>query len=378
MKTTRILLVQHGAFGDCLMVTTIARQIKQDFPGCHLTWVIGHKWRPVIENNPDVDEIWDVDHPVEARSRVKDFVKQEADSRSAQGEFDHVYVTQIYPFNVSKYDGALRSSMFRIYPKPISVPINPVIRLFDREVKNVAQFASLHQLKTFKHVILFECAPSSKQSKLDQKKGLALAQSLVKERSDTVVIVSTHIPFQTPHPQIIDGSCLSFRENAALSHFCTLFVGCSSGITWLLTSEAAKKTPMVLFIDPKALGSRFASVAYDFDYWGLPSDHIIETGKSDVGEMLRIVLCAMESFDNARKSYHERFKPHFWDFMIFIDYHSLRGCLNLFGTCRLFLTRNRFGWSDFLDVRRFARVLFFMGEEAFRIMRSRSITQGQK
>jgi hypothetical protein len=238
-------------------------------------------------------------------------------------------------------------------------------------VRNVEQFASTHQLHLFKHVILFECAPSSKQSKLDQKKGLALAQALVEERADTVVIVSTHVPFPSPHPRIIDGSCLSFRENAALSHDCTLFVGCSSGITWLLTSEAAKKIPAVLFIDPQALGSRFASVVYDFDYWGLPSDHIIETGKNDVGEMTRIVLCALERFDNARKSYHERFKPHFWDFMIFIDYHSLRGCLNLSETCRLFLTRNRFGWRDFLDMRRFVRVVFFLCEEAFRVIRTR-------
>ena len=378
MKTVRILLVQHGAYGDCLMVTTIARQIKQDFPGCHLTWAIGHKFRQVIENNPDVDEIWEVDNPEEACSGGNGGLRKEADGCWAKRDFDHVYVTQIYPFNVSKFDGTTRSSMFGLYPKPIRVPKQPVLRLLDSEVSKVEQFASLHQLKRFKHVVLFECAPSSKQSKLDQKKGLALAQEWVKERSDTVVIVSTHVPFPSPHPRIIDGSCLSFRENAALSHDCTLFVGCSSGITWLLTSEAAKKTPMVLFIDPKALGSRFASVVYDFDYWGLSSDHIIETGKNDVGEMVRIVLCALESFDNARQSYHERFKPHFWDFMIFIDYHSLRRCLNLFGTCRLFLKRNRFGWSDFLDVKRFVRVMFFLGEEAYRVMRCRAVAHGPK
>jgi hypothetical protein len=378
MKTVRILLVQHGAYGDCLMVTTITRQIKQDFPGCHLTWAIGHKFRQVIENNPDVDEIWDVDNPSDVCPGGTGCLTQDADGHWANGHFDHVFVTQIYPFNVSKFDGSTRSSMFGVYPKPIRVPVHPILRLLDSEVKKVEQFASSHQLKRFKHVILFECAPSSKQSKLDQKKGLALAQELVKEHSDTVVIVSTHVPFTSPHLRIIDGSCLSFRENAALSHECTLFVGCSSGITWLLTSEAAKKIPMVLFIDPQALGSRFASVVYDFDYWGLPSDHIIETGKDDVGEMVRIVSCAQESFDNARQRYHEKFKPHFWDFMIFIDYHSLRGCLNLFGTCRLFLKRNRFGWSDFLDVRRFARVVFFLGEEAYRVVRSHVVAQGQK
>ena len=36
----KVSLVQLDANGDCLYATTIARQIKQDYPGCHLTWWI--------------------------------------------------------------------------------------------------------------------------------------------------------------------------------------------------------------------------------------------------------------------------------------------------------------------------------------------------
>ena len=48
------------SLGDCLYVTAVARQIKQDYPGCHLTWAISSRCSQVIQNNPYVDEIWEV------------------------------------------------------------------------------------------------------------------------------------------------------------------------------------------------------------------------------------------------------------------------------------------------------------------------------
>ena len=56
----RILLGQLGSNGDCLYATILARQIKHDFPDCHLTWAISSLCRPMIEQNPDVEKIWEV------------------------------------------------------------------------------------------------------------------------------------------------------------------------------------------------------------------------------------------------------------------------------------------------------------------------------
>src|SRR5690242_13836392 len=102
MARKKILLVHLVSNGDCLMATTIARQIKADFPGCHLTWAISHKCRQVIENNPFVDTIMSVDiGPNE--SPVGDVwyrVKRDAERRKAAGELDDVYYTQIFPDNV--------------------------------------------------------------------------------------------------------------------------------------------------------------------------------------------------------------------------------------------------------------------------------------
>ena len=61
MTTKKIILVQLYSNGDCLYATAIARQIKQDFPGCHLTWAIASFCKSIIFNNPFVDEILEVD-----------------------------------------------------------------------------------------------------------------------------------------------------------------------------------------------------------------------------------------------------------------------------------------------------------------------------
>ena len=57
MTPKKIILVQLYSNGDCLYATAVARQIKQDFPGSHLTWAIASFCKSIIINNPFVDEI---------------------------------------------------------------------------------------------------------------------------------------------------------------------------------------------------------------------------------------------------------------------------------------------------------------------------------
>ncbi|MEO7049339.1 MAG: hypothetical protein ABI091_28810, partial [Ferruginibacter sp.] len=52
-----ILLVQLFSNGDCLYATAIARQIKNDFPGCKLSWAIASFCKNIIAHNPYVDEV---------------------------------------------------------------------------------------------------------------------------------------------------------------------------------------------------------------------------------------------------------------------------------------------------------------------------------
>ena len=55
----RFLIGQLGSFGDCLFATTVARQIKNDYPDCHLTWAVGSIYRSILDGNPYIDDIWE-------------------------------------------------------------------------------------------------------------------------------------------------------------------------------------------------------------------------------------------------------------------------------------------------------------------------------
>jgi hypothetical protein len=279
MSAPRILLVHLVSNGDCLLATTVARQIKADFPGCHLTWAIGYKCRHVIDNNPDVDDVWSVEYsPSESlHEEVWVRTKAEAERRRREGEFAHVFYTQSFPDNINNFDGTTRSSLFRAYPRRITVPVQPVVRLREQEEARVARFVEEKGLARFANVVLFESSPSSKQSSMTQELALAVAHRIVRERSDTAFVISSHHAFQSSVAGVVDGSPLSYRENAALARSCTLLLGCSSGITWLTTSTAGKRLPTIQFLQSTDTWYTFASVKYDHQHFGLGTDHILET-----------------------------------------------------------------------------------------------------
>ena len=113
----------------------IARQIKHDFPGCQLTWAVSSRCRKVLFNNPDIDTLWEI--PLESWSemdRTWQLFEIEAHSLASSGHFDHVFLTQISPARFANYDGTVRPSLFRNYPRQISVPVDVTINL-DAEEK---------------------------------------------------------------------------------------------------------------------------------------------------------------------------------------------------------------------------------------------------
>ena len=356
----RILLIHLCSYGDCVMATTIARQIKSDYPGCHLTWVIAARCAAVAKYNPFVDAIWEFEFSAEDVAFGNGWYscKAEADARQAAGEFDLIFNTQIYPENAANIDGTTRSSTFRNYPHPITVPVTPVIRLSQEEVENVKTFADKHRLSDYQNVILFECSPSSGQSALTLEKGIRLAERLVEAKRDLAVVVSSHLPFESPHERVISGVCLSYRENAALSHHCTMLVGCSSGITWLTTSDAGKRLNTVQFLS-HAIGTSFASVAYDFKHWGFPTDHILESTVTDDDQMLGIVLSALDDFPLARKKHHQVLRPRFWGWLLSTGYrkNGWRVLLTAHRQLLIFIRRNGLRLSDVFDFALLAYVL---------------------
>jgi ADP-heptose:LPS heptosyltransferase len=348
----KFLIVHLVSNGDCLMATTIAKQIKNDNPGCHLTWAISYKCKQVIEGNPFVDKIWEVNYS-QNESPAADVwhkIKIEAEEKKRKGEFDEIIYSQIYPDNLHYYDGTIRSSTFRAYRKPITIDVTPTIELNENEVFRVKQFALKHELQKYKHVILCECAPSSGQSFLNPELMLALASAISAKRPDIIFIISTHLKLETNTTQIISASELTFRENAELSKHCTLLVGCSSGITWLLTSNWAKKINTVQFIYGPSKAGHFASVIYDFTYFNLNTDNIIETSIEDNNQMISVILDSLANFKEAKIKYSELLTPSlsFLKYQLYRFYQQKRISekVKVFTAIDVFFKRNKYSFKD--------------------------------
>ena len=312
----RILLGQLSCNGDILYATAIARQIKEDYPGCHLVWAASSLYRHVLDGNPFVDEIWEI--PVASRAEIEprwpSFVR-EAYDRKKRGEFDEVFLTQINPDNYKNFDGTVRASIFRGYPRPIRVPVTPVLRLFPDEVRRVKDFVTRTNFASAQHRVLFECASTSNQSFVTPEFALEAATLVLRDVPTAAFVLSSNLRVASPDPRIIDGSEVRFRENAELTKYSTLLVGCSSGITWISTSDWAKSLPMIQLL--KRETSVFASVLHDAEHFGLPTDAILEmTDCSPAHLAACIVLALNEGLPTAKEKFHERI-PLRLDFYFF-------------------------------------------------------------
>lgn len=309
----KILLGMLVANGDCLMATVIARQIKQDYPGSHLTWGISNLCRPVIEENPYVDDIWEIPLKDKKEGEKEGWFRfvEGALKKKQEGIFDEVFFTQVYPSNVFHFDGTTRGTIYNAYPHPVTVDARPVLRLRNSETDRVKAFAAEHRLNDYQHVILFECSSFSGQSFVTPEWALALSNRLLAEREDLFIILSTHLNLSQTHPRMTTATSLSLRENAELTKYCSLLIGCSSGITWMAVTDWAKRLPMIQFLK-RGKGFSFASVAYDHRYWGLDDSQILETTEKNVEKAGQLVSSVLEKgLLDVKPSCHQQLKPRF-------------------------------------------------------------------
>jgi hypothetical protein len=299
----RILLVHLFANGDCLYATTVARQIRQDHPGCRLTWAIAGYCKNIILNNPDIDEVLVIEEITYANweQHRKDFFRN-VRRMKRDGRFDVIVFTQIVDGNLSYYDQCLRSAIFRCYGKPVTVPVQAVLRLTEEEMDRVREFVAVHRLSDYRQVILFEFSPRSQQANFTAARALAIAKQVTANPS-VAAVLSSQSKNEINDPRIVDGSVLSLRETAWLSNFCTLLVGCSSGVSWSTMSDAGKRLPMVQVLDPNAYWLN--SVVNDHQRFGLPVDHIIEMDDSSPERITQcVVKIVEEGFEEAKPVYH--------------------------------------------------------------------------
>lgn len=53
-----ILIVRLSSIGDVLHCTPVARTLKEAYPTCHLTWVVGQGPAEVLQGNTDIDDLY--------------------------------------------------------------------------------------------------------------------------------------------------------------------------------------------------------------------------------------------------------------------------------------------------------------------------------
>ncbi len=306
----RIALVHLLRFGDVLYATLIARQIKRDYPRSHLTFIVAREYASILVANPHVDSVEAIDLSVVGDPYREGWrsVRRSVERRVASGEFARAFFTQVLPDNLALYDGLIRSTTYRGYDGKVKGPHRPVLVTTAEEQERALKFAVDHGFSQFRHVFLFECNPGSGQSFMNTERAETIAQSvLAVTEGDVLFVLSSPAPLAKSIHGLADGSQLTFRENAALTHYCTGFIGCSSGLTWLATSEAARSLPMlqILTRDPSHYLC-FASVACDFRKFGLDRSKLIELPDPDDA---RIVECLRrwieKGYATARSSFHE-------------------------------------------------------------------------
>jgi ADP-heptose:LPS heptosyltransferase len=294
----KILLVQLGSNGDCLFVTTIAKQIKEiDYPGCKLTWMIGSNCSHIIENNHFIDEkiiipIKDINDLWFKRNNINDLIQKETITYN----FDRIFITDFTIDNAKLRFGTTRSTLFRCYNHKITISPEPQIFLINQEIENVYNFCKKNLIIKGENNILFECSPQSGQSNISFEKAIIISEFILSKIKDVKIILSSNIKFTHPNKNIIDASVLSIRENAELVNYCNLMIGCSSGLTWLATSNWPKKIQMIQLISPHFKNGIIpASVKTDFEYLGLSLNSIIEL--YDPNDML-ISDCIVSVYQN--------------------------------------------------------------------------------
>ncbi len=57
----RLLITRTDRIGDLLLATPVVSALRERFPRAHIVLLVRSYTRELVENNPDVSEVWTVD-----------------------------------------------------------------------------------------------------------------------------------------------------------------------------------------------------------------------------------------------------------------------------------------------------------------------------
>lgn len=343
----KILLGLLNANGDCLYATILARQIKKDFPGCELTWAISPQCSHILKGNPHVDVVWrfPIDNQMNrelAWSALEDTVLRR---QTGTNPFDRIVLSQISPANFRYYDGTIRPSILRSYHTPISVPIDSVIHLSKSEKEIVDDFVLKHKIEQFDHRILFECSSTSGQSYVTPSFALEVAGLVSQKLENCCFILSTHEEIKSDKANVFSARELGMRANGALTHYCTHFIGCGSGLTVVATSLTSKELPNIQLLTGRT--SVFASFYHDFNYYGKSTKRFIEMADAPADLVAdALISCCRDGLDKAKAFYHKPLPVTFDFYSELIDLCLLQKEKYADALESMAITVERYGWHE--------------------------------
>ncbi|MBE2181766.1 MAG: glycosyltransferase family 9 protein [Chthoniobacterales bacterium] len=57
MNPSRILILKPSSLGDIVHTLPAVRALRSKFPDAHITWMVNSEWSPLLEDNPDINDI---------------------------------------------------------------------------------------------------------------------------------------------------------------------------------------------------------------------------------------------------------------------------------------------------------------------------------
>ena len=245
MSSRKILIVNFGGMGDILNTTSVAAHYKLSCSDIDVCFLTKSKYRQLLVNNSHIKKLLHLDDefndypPLQLSLRFK---RDIANSNLNISEYDKIIFPA--PYMSPLYDGTARSRLLKIIKdessgiKEWSCDFLPHVELSIQE-KNEAKLF-LGKL-TKKPKIMIEYEFLSEQSFMDKNCILRIL-NFYKE-SDFNIIFSGKTKPSYLEDNIFGGDSNifhysgSFMSNAEIYNSLDLFIGCSSGITCLTSSD---------------------------------------------------------------------------------------------------------------------------------------------
>ncbi len=216
--------------GDILNATMVAHQLKIDYPHCHLVWYTADKYKFIVENNPHIDELIGLPgNPQELYDNVE--------CLKTTKEWT-CFITPAPYLHYDKVPGGTLAELIEAGAgMQLTVPFIPVFRLTNEEKRKAnVYWQSLPE----GHKILVETEFRSSQSPWTDEYAFDMLNTL-REAEPVFVFTSKNKPpffdrFAAQYHKAV-WCDQPFRFNAELLNLCDAFIGVSSGISCLASSD---------------------------------------------------------------------------------------------------------------------------------------------